>query len=95
MIEQKLFGIDQSPNDILIGSLGIIFVLVDVGRRNLQFLLNRVSGKGNVVELGQPFYMVPFFVIRERRRTSVSGRQLALNFFRIQKMQTLSQVGFA
>ena len=60
VIEQKLFRVDQSPEDVLVGDSRIIFVSIDVADRNVHFVLPRISGENDLVQFGHSFLVTSF-----------------------------------
>ena len=58
MIEQELFGVDECPEDVFVGNLGFLFVLLDMGEGDFEFLGHRFAGVNPAVEFFQ------FLVVR-------------------------------
>src|SRR5262249_18516816 len=46
MIEQELLGVDHHPDDVLVGRLHVLFLLLDVLHERLRLLLARLARQG-------------------------------------------------
>ena len=54
VIEQKFLGVHQRPDNVLVGDLLFLFVLLDVGQRDLEFIVlrsTRVNGQIQLLDL--------------------------------------------
>ena len=60
MIKEELLGIQESPDDVLIGRL--FFTLPQVGKRHVHFFTLRLPGIEPKVELAQ-FFLLGTFII--------------------------------
>ena len=50
MVEQELLGVDQRPDDVLVGGPDVLAVLGEVGRRDLQFVVVGLAGIDPAIE---------------------------------------------
>src|SRR5579859_2458192 len=51
LIEHEFLGVQQRPDDVLVGDLLFLFVLGDLGQGHLELFRARLVGKGPVEEL--------------------------------------------
>src|SRR5262245_20361812 len=95
MIEQKLLGVDQGPNDIFIGPLGVLLVLFNVGQRDRRFFGRWNARKREQVQLADLGVVRTRFVARQAGRAAAGCRELALNLAGVEQVQALGEIGFA
>jgi len=92
MVEEKLLGIDERPDDVFVSFPAFLRFLLEIAFGQLQFLVLRLPGVGPIVKLPDVRFG-RLRVRREQRRAAFVVRQFFLNVFRIQKMEALSETG--
>ena len=90
MIEQKLFGIDQRPNQVLPVSVRGVAGFSQVVERGLEFLWTRLAREGGEVQLAD-FRFGRFVFFREAFGSAGGGGELGFQFACVEQVQALRE----
>src|SRR5207249_5657637 len=101
MIEQKLFGVDQGPDDVFVTLLfvgvGLGFAVVSLGlltkviEGQFEFFRIGFAGIDRAVKLADFGRVFAFCVFCQKRRAAVGAGQFVLHILGVQQVQALSQ----
>ena len=92
VVEQKLFGVDQRPDDVFVGWLGVLGVFGQVGLGDVQFVCVRLAGIDPAIK----------FADADLDRPLVGGQlggpprragDFVLHFAAVEQVQALGEVG--
>ncbi len=94
VIEQELLGIEQDPNEIFVGQLGVLSLL-HVTHRGGRFVGSRLAAEGQQVQFADLLRVRPAGVGGQHCRAPVARRQFTLDLAGIQQVQALRQIRVA
>src|SRR5205085_11864097 len=102
VVEKKLFGIDQSPKDILVGLAAsggrFLFVfafdfLFQITVGQFHFLRIGVAGVNPRIEFANFLRIGALFVHGQQGGAALIGGEFLLDFLGVEQMEALSQAG--
>ena len=94
LVEHELLGVDQGPEDVLVGGLLVLAVLGQVLKGRLQLVGGRLVGEGPQEQL-LDYLLVGPLVLGQGVGPAAGTGQLALDLVGVEQVQRLGQVGLA